>query len=149
MKSIKDIQQEIIDNFNLLEEWEDKYQYLIDLSESVVSMPEELKTDSNLVKECQSRVWLSPYEKDGLIYFYTDSDAPIPKGLAASIAKILNGHSAKEIAEATIDFHIKTDLNLYLSPSRKVGLEGMIGRFIRFRSNSCKACKTQKSNLRR
>jgi cysteine desulfuration protein SufE len=129
MRSIGEIQQEIIDNFNLLEEWEDKYQYLIDFSESVESMPEALKTDANLVKECQSRVWLSPYEKDGLIYFYTDSDAPIPKGLVATIAKILNGHSVAEIAKATIDFHIKTDLNLYLSPSRKVGLEGMIRSF--------------------
>jgi cysteine desulfuration protein SufE len=113
-----------------LEEWEDKYQYLIDISESVEPMPEELKTDDNLVKECQSRVWLSKYEKDGMIYFFTDCDAPIPKGLAATIAKILNGHSANEISKAIINFHIKTDLNLYLSPSRKVGLEGMIRRFL-------------------
>jgi cysteine desulfuration protein SufE len=122
MRSIGEIQQEIIDNFNLLEEWEDKYQYLIDFSESVESMPEALKTDANLVKECQSRVWLSPYEKDGLIYFYTDSDAPIPKGLVATIAKILNGHSVAEIAKATIDFPHQNGLKPLFIPSKKSGI---------------------------
>ena len=88
MNKIASIQNEIIKNFKLLDEWEDKYEYLLDISKTQNPLIDEFKTEANLVKRCQSRVWVIKKFHDGLIHFESESDAPIPQALAAVVSKI-------------------------------------------------------------
>ena len=129
MNKISSLQNEIIENFELLDEWEDKYQYLLDLSNEQQSLSDQFKTENNLVTGCQSKVWIIEKEKDGLIYFESDSDAPIPKAIASVISRILSNNKAIDIVNTKINFHKATDLIHYLSPARAKGLESMINRF--------------------
>ena len=129
IKDIISIQKEIVDNFKLFEEWNDKYEYLMEFSHKTVPLKEAEKTEKNLVRGCQSKVWVVCEMKDGKVWYRTDGDAPIPKGIAATICSILSGHKAEEVLKAEIDFHKETGLVLYLSPARVKGIGSMIVTF--------------------
>ncbi len=124
--------EELIENFELLEDWEDKYRYLIDLGNNLEPLPANLKTDEFKVMGCQSQVWLVPELKDGQLSFKGDSDAIIVKGLIAVVLTIFKGKSASEILSFDIDgVFAKLGLREHLSPSRRNGLLSMIEK-IRF-----------------
>lgn len=124
--------EELIENFELLEDWEDRYRYLIDLGEKLEPLPEEYKTDEWLVRGCQSQVWLVPSIKDGKLTFKGDSDAIIVKGIIAIVFVIFGNKSAKEIKEIEVEnIFAKLGLGEHLSPSRRNGLASMVEK-IRF-----------------
>lgn len=124
--SIVEIENEIIEEFEMFEQWDDKYQYIIDLGKSLAPMKEEWKTEDRLIKGCQSRVWLFSQLEDGKIVFNADSDAIITKGVVALLVRVLSGHSAKEIVDAPLEFIDKIGLKQHLSPTRANGLVSMV-----------------------
>ncbi len=93
---------ELTENFELLEDWEDKYRYIIELGEQMPPLPEDLKTEEWKVRGCQSQVWLIPEKKDGKLFFKGDSDAAIVKGIIAIVLSIYSGKSAQEIKAADV-----------------------------------------------
>ena len=118
---------DLIENFEFLDSWEDKYRYIIDLGEKLPPLASERHTDEWKVKGCQSQVWLVPEKKDGIIIFYGDSDAMIVKGLIAIVLMIYSGKTADEIKNINIDdIFTRLGLREHLSPSRRNGLEAMI-----------------------
>ena len=124
--SITEIENEIVEEFEMFEQWDDKYQFIIDLGKSLAPMDETLKTEDRLIKGCQSRVWLYTEAKDGKIHFTADSDAIITKGLVALMVRVLSDHTAKEIMEAPLTFIDKIGLKDHLSPTRSNGLLSMV-----------------------
>ena len=102
--TINEIQDQIIEEFSELDDWMDKYQLLIDLGSEQEPLPEEYKTDSNLIEGCQSRVWLQADEVDGRLIFQAESDALIVKGIVSLLVKVLSDHTAEEIADADLYF---------------------------------------------
>lgn len=126
MKSIQELQQEIIEEFEDLLDWEERFQVLIELGEKLPPYPEDKKKDDYLVPGCQSRVWIAPEIKDGKLYFYADSDTSLTKGLIAILVKIFSGHSPEEIAESNLNFLETIGLKKFLSISRRNGLHNMV-----------------------
>jgi len=126
MQSINDIQDEIIEDFSMYEDWNDKYEYLIEFGKSLPLIDEQYKTEENRIHGCQSKVWLHSELKDGKLYFYADSDAIITKGVIGLLVNVLSGHSPKEIAECDLYFIRKIGLQEHLSPTRANGLVSMI-----------------------
>lgn len=127
--SIKEIEEEITNEFELFgEDWESKYEHLIDLGRSLPLIKEEDKTEDRIIKGCQSRVWLKSEKKDDKIYFTADSDAIITKGMVALMIRVLSGQNAKDIIEAKLEFIDKIGLKEHLSPTRANGLVSMINR---------------------
>lgn len=124
--SIKEIQDEIIDEFSMFDDWEERYQYVIDLGKTLPLIEEQYKTDDNIIKGCQSRVWLHAKEKDGTIAFTADSDAILTKGLIAIMIRVFSGQKPEAILEADTDFVDKIGLKEHLSPTRANGLVSMI-----------------------
>lgn len=124
--SIIEIQNEIVANFELLDNWEDKYAYIIEQGKMLSPMPENHKTEDNLVKGCQSKVWFYAEKKDDKIIFEGDSDALIAKGLVAMLINVLSGQKAEEIATADLFFLEKIGLKEQLSMTRANGLAAMI-----------------------
>lgn len=124
--SIAETENEIVDEFGMFEQWDDKYQYIIDLGKSLAPLDEKYKTEDRLIKGCQSRVWLYTELKDGKIYFTADSDAIITKGLVALMVRVLSGHTAQEIVEAPLNFINEIGLKDHLSPTRSNGLLSMV-----------------------
>ncbi len=124
--TINEIQDEIIEEFSMFTDWMDKYELIIQMANELPIIDEHYKTDENIIKGCQSRVWLHSEYKDGTIFFTADSDAVITKGLVALMVKVLSGHSPKEIAEADIYFIDKIGLRTHLSPTRSNGLLAML-----------------------
>ena len=124
--SIKEQEEQIVDEFSIFTDWLDKYEYIIELGKSVPAIDEQEKTDANLIKGCQSRVWVSCSEKDGDLYFAADSDAIITKGIIALLIRVYNGHTPKEILDADLSFIGKIGLQENLSPTRANGLVSMI-----------------------
>jgi cysteine desulfuration protein SufE len=124
--TINEIQDEIISEFEMLGEWMDKYEYIIQLGKELPSMDESLKTDDRLIKGCQSRVWLHADYSDGLLKFTADSDALITKGLVALLVRVLSEHPPQQIAETEIYFIEKIGLQNHLSPTRANGLLSML-----------------------
>ncbi len=124
--TITEKEEQLIEEFTLFDDWMDKYNYIIDLGKSLPKIDEKLKTDSNLIKGCQSRVWLSA-EFDGKIITFTgDSDAVITKGIANLLVRTLSGHTPDEILEADMGFVDRIGLKEHLSPTRSNGLVSMI-----------------------
>ena len=118
---------ELINDFSFFENWEDKYQYLIDLGRNVPAMNEELKIDQNKLKGCQSIVYFTnSYNNDGSITFMANSDAAIVQGLIAIMLKIFSGKKPQEILDININFLEKIGLDEHLSPTRKNGLSSLI-----------------------
>jgi cysteine desulfuration protein SufE len=124
--TITEIQDEIVEEFSLFTDWMDKYELIIQMANELPLIDEQYKTDDNIIKGCQSKVWLHSEYKDGKIFFTADSDALITKGLVALIVKVLSGHTPKEIAEAEIYFIDKIGLRTHLSPTRSNGLLSML-----------------------
>ena len=123
--TIKDKQQEIIDEFAFLDDWEQKYEYLIDLGKELKGLPEDKKNDGNLIKGCQSKVWIDASFKDGKLYFDADSDGILPKGIVSMLVSIYSGHSVQEILDSDFKFIEEIGLQEFLSPSRANGLMAM------------------------
>ena len=126
MKSLQEIQAEVVEDFSMYDEWLDKYEYLIDLGRRLEPFPEELKTDDRLIKGCQSRVWLDTREEDGRLYFRADSDAIITKGIISLLIGVYSGRTATEIAADDFSFVDRLGLRENLSPTRANGLASMI-----------------------
>jgi len=126
MKSIEALQQEIIDDFKLYDDWADKYEYVIEMGKTLPAMEEIHKTDENLIHGCQSRVWLFARLENGNIYFEADSDAFITKGIVGLLVKVLSGHTPENIATANLHFISDIGLQEHLSPTRANGLVSMI-----------------------
>lgn len=126
MMSIKEKQQELIDDFAFLSDWEQKYEYIIDLGKELKGLPEEKKKEDILIKGCQSQVWLDAELCDGKIFFLADSDGILPKGIISLLVGVYSGHTAEEILAADFDFISKIGLQEFLSPSRANGLASMI-----------------------
>lgn len=127
MKSIEETEKEVIENFALFgDDWEAKYEYLIDLGKSLPSMNEKFKDEQHLIKGCQSKVWLMSEMREGRLWFCADSDAIITKGIIALLIHVLNGQSPSAIAKAPMSFIETTGLSSHLSPTRANGLLSMI-----------------------
>lgn len=126
MMGIKEKQQELIDDFAFLSDWEQKYEYIINLGKELKGLPEEKKKEDILIKGCQSQVWLDAELRDGKIFFLADSDGILPKGIISLLVGVYSGHTAEEILEADFDFISKIGLQEFLSPSRANGLASMI-----------------------
>jgi len=124
--TLKEKQQQIIDDFSMYEEWLDKYEYLIELGKSLDGLPEEKKTEDRLIKGCQSRVWLDCEKRDGILWFDADSDALITRGIIAMLVSVYSGRSAQEILEDDFSFLNELGLKENLSPTRANGLVSMI-----------------------
>lgn len=124
--------EELTDNFELLDNWEDRYRYIIELGERLEPFPDEFRTEEWKVKGCQSQVWLVPQKRDGKIYFIGDSDAMIVKGLIAITLMIYSGKTAAEIKALDVEPNFsRLKLQEHLSPSRRNGLLAMTDK-IRF-----------------
>lgn len=123
--TIKEKQQEIINEFDFLENWEQKYEYIIDLGKELKGLPESKKTDENLIKGCQSKVWIDAEFHDGKLFFNADSDGILPKGIVALLVSIYNGHPTQEILDSDFKFIEEIGLQEFLSPSRANGLMAM------------------------
>jgi cysteine desulfuration protein SufE len=124
--TIEAIQKEIIEEFSVYEDWMDKYQYLIDLGNELKDLDPSEKTEQNLIKGCQSRVWLVAELRDGKIYFRGESDAVIVKGLVALLLRVVSGRTPKEIIENELFFIDEIGLKQHLSPTRSNGLLSMV-----------------------
>ena len=123
---IKDIQDEIVGEFDIFETWMDKYEYLIELGKSVPVIDEINKTDDNIIKGCQSKVWLHAEHDEGMIRFYADSDAIITKGIVSLLIRTFSNQKPEDIINASLDFIDKIGLRQHLSPNRANGLNNMI-----------------------
>jgi len=126
MKSIKDIQDEVIDEFSVFDDWLDRYALLIELGNALPPMDEKLKTENNLIEGCQSRVWLNAEYREGQIFYEAESDAVIVKGIVSLLIKVFNGHTPNEILTAGLDFIDTIGLKEHLSPTRSNGLLSMV-----------------------
>ena len=126
MATIKDIQDSIIEEFNGFDDWLDRYQLLIDLGSEQEPLPEEYKTDNNLIEGCQSRVWLQADFVDGKVLFRAESDALIVKGIVSLLIQVYSGHTPDEILDNEPYFVEAIGLKEHLSPTRSNGLVAMI-----------------------
>ena len=126
MKSIDEIQDEIIDEFSVFDDWMDKYALLIDLGNSLPLIEEKYKTNENLIEGCQSRVWLQADYRDGRIGFEAESDAIIVKGIVSLLVRVLSGRTPDEILNADLYFIDRIGLTEHLSPTRSNGLVAMV-----------------------
>ncbi len=124
--SIDEIQAQIVDEFSFFQNWADKYEYIIDMGKNLPLIDPQHKTDDNLIKGCQSRVWLTAEQREGRVYFTADSDAIITKGIIALLIRVLSGQSAEEVAKAQLFFVDDIGLKDHLSVTRSNGLANMI-----------------------
>jgi cysteine desulfuration protein SufE len=124
--TIEESQNEIIDEFTLFDEWMDKYEHIIGLGKDLPIIQEQYKTEENLIKGCQSRVWLYAELIDGRIVFTADSDAIITKGIIALMIRVFSNHTPKEIAQSDLFFIDQIGLKEHLSPTRSNGLVSMV-----------------------
>ena len=124
--TIEAIQEELIDEFSMFEDWMQRYEYMIDLGKSLPLIDENLKTDDKLIKGCQSKVWLNAEIEDSKIIFTADSDAIITKGIIAVLVRVFSNQKPQAILEANTDFIDEIGLKEHLSPTRANGLVSMI-----------------------
>ena len=119
-------QREIIEEFGLFDDWMDRYQYLIDLGRRLPEFPDELRTDENRIRGCQSQVWFVPEKRDGRLYFQAISDAAIVSGLIALLLRLYSGREPRDILDTPPDFVEALELQSHLSPTRSNGLSSML-----------------------
>ena len=124
--TLNEVQDRIIEDFSVFDDWMDKYQQLIELGKDLPPIDEKKRTESYLIKGCQSKVWLDAELKDGKIFFSADSDAIITKGIVALLIQVLNERTPKEILESELYFIDKIGLKENLSPTRSNGLVSMV-----------------------
>lgn len=126
MPGIQEIQKEFSDDFSLLANWEEKYEYLIEMGMDMPAMKPENKVDENLVKGCQSSVWFDVNCQDGMIVFEADSDSLVVKGMVAVLYKLFNHQSARDVLEADLGLFEELGLWRHLSSQRSNGLTAMV-----------------------
>tara|TARA_R100001369_G_scaffold10329_1_gene23296 strand:- start:236 stop:658 length:423 start_codon:yes stop_codon:yes gene_type:complete len=124
--TIENVQNDIIDEFSMFEDWEERYQYMIDLGKSLPLIEDQYKTEENIIKGCQSKVWVHANMQDDKINFTADSDAIITKGIIAILIRTFSNQHPNDIIEANTDFIDKIGLKEHLSPTRANGLVSMI-----------------------
>lgn len=124
--TIKAIQEEIVAEFSMFDDWMQRYEYIIELGKSLPLIDEQYKTEDNIIKGCQSKVWVHAEEHDGNVLFTADSDAILTKGIIAILVRTFSNQSPKEILEADTDFIDEIGLKEHLSPTRANGLVSMI-----------------------
>lgn len=124
--TIQETQEEIVDEFALFDEWMDKYEHIIELGKDLPLIDEKYKTDENLIKGCQSKVWLHAALKDDKIIFTADSDAIITKGIVGLVIRVFSNHTPQEIIDADLFFIDQIGLQEHLSPTRSNGLLSML-----------------------
>ena len=126
METINEVQDEIIEEFSGFDDWMDKYQLLIDMGSGQEPLPEEYKTEQNLIDGCQSRVWLQADYREERVVFRAESDALIVKGIVDLLVRVLSGHTPQEILDADLYFIDRIGLKEHLSPTRSNGLVAML-----------------------
>jgi len=131
-KTIKETEQEIVEEFSLFDSWDDKYEYIIDLGKRLAPLEDEYKIDENKVRGCQSTVWLVADYKQGKIIYKAESDAIIVKGLISMLIRVLSGHSPDEIIEAKLDFIKEIGMTSHLAQTRSNGLLAMVKQMKNF-----------------
>ena len=124
--AIKEIQEEIIDEFSMIDDWMQRYEYMIELGKSLPLIDEQYKTDDNIIKGCQSKVWVHAELEDDKLIFTADSDAIITKGIIALLIRVFSNQKPKDIMEADTQFIDEIGLKEHLSPTRANGLVSMI-----------------------
>lgn len=126
LKPILEIEREIVEDFELFDSWEDKYEYIIDLGKKLETLDDVHKIEENKIKGCQSTVWLTASQQDGRVIFKADSDAVIVKGLISMLIKVLSNHTPEEILAAKMDFIGEIGMMTHLAQTRSNGLLAMI-----------------------
>lgn len=126
MKSSHEIEQEIVESFELFDEWTDKYQYIIELGQKLPPLADQYKTDDRKIKGCQSSVWLHAYEKDGRVYFEADSDSTFVKGEIALLILVLSGQKPEDVVKSELTFLDTIGLRQHIAVTRANGLASMI-----------------------
>jgi len=124
--TIQDVQNEIVDEFSMFEDWMQRYEYMIELGKELPLIAEEFKTEDNIIKGCQSKVWIHAEMNNNTIAFTADSDAIITKGIIAILLRVFSNQSPKDIIDANMDFIDDIGLKEHLSPTRANGLVSMI-----------------------
>ena len=126
VNKIEDIEQEIVEEFSLFDDWEGKYEYIIDLGKRLKPLDEAFKKDENKVKGCQSTVWLVAEYRDGKVYYQAESDAVIVKGLISMLIRVLSGQAADDIISARLNFINQIGMTTHLAQTRSNGLLSMV-----------------------
>lgn len=124
--SIIDIEEQIVEEFELFDTWEEKYEYIIDMGKKLPPLDEQFKTEDHIIKGCQSRVWLATDYKSGKVIFLADSDAVIVKGLVSMLVRVLSNHTPEEILDAPLEFIDKIGMKQHLAQTRSNGLAAMV-----------------------
>jgi len=124
--TIKEIQEEIIDEFSMFDDWMERYEYIIELGKSLPLIDEQYKTDDNLIVGCQSKVWLHAEKKEGKIIYSSDSDAILTKGIIALLLRVFTDQTSENILKADTNFIDEIGLKEHLSPTRANGLVSMV-----------------------
>ena len=124
--TIREKQEEIIDEFSMFDDWDERFQYVIDLGKGLPLIDTNLKTEENTIKGCQSKVWLHAEQHEGLIHFTADSDAIITKGIIAILIRVFSNQNPSDILESDTQFIEEIGLKDHLSPTRANGLVSMI-----------------------
>lgn len=124
--TIQEIQDEIVDEFSMFEDWIQRYEYIIDLGKSLPMIDEQFKTEDNIIKGCQSKVWVHAEQQGEKVVFTSDSDAILTKGIIAILIRAFSNQKAADILEANTDFIDKIGLKEHLSPTRANGLVSMV-----------------------
>ena len=143
---ITEAKKSIIDEFGLFENWVDRYEYIIELGQQLNGLPDNLHTEQNRVKGCQSQVWFEAKLKKGLIFFQADSDAMIVRGLIALLLRVYSGRTPREILDTPPDFFGKIELGSHLSGNRANGLHAMIIHIQGYAKSCICAEKTENQN---
>lgn len=124
--TIKEIQEDIVDEFSMFDDWMQRYEYIIELGKSLPLIEEQYKTEDNVIKGCQSKVWVHAEQNDEKVVFTADSDAILTKGIIAILIRAFSNQKATDILDATTDFIDEIGLKEHLSPTRANGLVSMI-----------------------
>jgi cysteine desulfuration protein SufE len=126
LKSIPEIEEEIVDEFSLFDSWDEKYEYIIDMGKKLKPLEDVHKKDENKIKGCQSTVWMVSELKDGKVVYKAESDAVIVKGLVSMLIRVLSNHSPKEIMDAKLEFIDRIGMKQHLAQTRSNGLLSMV-----------------------
>lgn len=125
-QSVRAIEEEIVDEFSLFDNWEDKYEYIIDMGKKLPVLDEAYKKDENRIRGCQSTVWMVSEYRDGRVYYKADSDAVIVKGLISMLIRVFSGQRPKDIVDADMTFIDEIGMSTHLAQTRSNGLRAMI-----------------------
>ena len=126
MSTMKETEEELIQEFEMFDDWMDKYNYIIELGKDLPMIDPQFKTEEYLISGCQSQVWLHPEMRDGKLFFSADSDAIITKGIVNLLIRVLSGHTPQEILDNDLSYLDVIGLKDHLSPTRSNGLASMI-----------------------